>query len=497
MKRPLLCTLLILLTWPATIWAFCGFFVAPGDTKLVNNATRVALMRHEKTTVMSLQPDYQGPVEEFALVIPVPEILDKDRVKTLDPAIFDAIDEFSSPRMAEYWEQDPCRYGVDTLLNSRPTIKGTHLSDVMAGGQSFVKVEAQFAVGEYDIVILNSNDAAALEGWLVDQKYKIPKGAAPYLAPYIASGKYFFVAKVDPKRAKFNGKNAVLSPLRFHFTSEDFSLPIRLGMINAEGEQDIIVFILGDGRYVPANYPHAPIPTNIIVDNKVRDQFAGFYEGLYQKARKENEDAIITEYVWEVANIQPKRGTIQQTGKCDPCTSPVQFFKPLWAMSLGLDVFGITGEGQSGSDPFGMDSNTVAAEPRPNTISAPSKLTLTRLHGRFKANDKNADIFFQKAVPLVGGMGPPDQDSKLAETKQMSKGLNRFQGRYVMLNKWAGKLECKEPTRGKWGGPSSRAAAQKQMPTAGGARFGGKKQRAVKPEKFAKNKINYTPPKTP
>ena len=41
---------------PTSAFAFCGFYVAPGDAKLVNNATRVALMRHDETTVISLQP---------------------------------------------------------------------------------------------------------------------------------------------------------------------------------------------------------------------------------------------------------------------------------------------------------------------------------------------------------------------------------------------------------------------------------------------------------
>ncbi|MEZ4459239.1 MAG: DUF2330 domain-containing protein [bacterium] len=486
MKRLTLCTLLFLLTLPSTTWAFCGFFVAPGDTKLVNNATRVALMRHEQTTVMSLQPDYQGPAEEFALVIPVPEILKKENVKTLEPSLFDTLDQFSSPRMAEYWEQDPCPRPVkrSARMNDYPSSVAMDMALESGAGpkpKAFVKIEAQFAVGEYDIVILNSNDASALEKWLVDQKYKIPAGAAPYLAPYISSGKYFFVAKVDPKRAKFQGKNAILSPLRFNFTNPDFSLPIRLGMINAAGEQDIIVFVLGEERYVPSNYPHAPIPTNIIVKDKVRDQFAGFYEGLFQKTRKQNEDAIITEYVWEIATIQARGGAIQQGVKCDPCTSPVEFFTPQWLLSLGLDVFGV--------QPTPVDPNDP---PPPSAKKAPSKLVLTRLHGRFAPGQENPDIFFQKAAPLLGGMGTPDQKSKLQPTQVLEMGQNRFQGRYVILNKWKGKAECKNPQYGIWGGPSYGWKA----PTAGGARFGGKKLQSVSPEKYANSKITYTPPKT-
>lgn len=497
-KQLLALVVLCGLSLPSQADAFCGFFVAPGDAKLVNNATRVALMRHEKTTIMSLQPDYQGPAEEFALVIPVPEILKKENVKTLQPALFDTLDQYSSPRMSEYWERDPCPKPVrkatplsdtaDFERSRRPSMKTSEGDNPKA----FVKIEAQFAVGEYDIVILNSNDATALENWLVDQKYKIPAGAAPYLAPYISSGKYFFVAKVDPKRAKFDGNNAVLSPLRFHFTSEDFSLPIRLGMINAAQEQDIVVFVLAEQRHVPGNYPHAPIPTNIVVKNKTRDDFAGFYEGLFRETRKQNEDAIITEYAWEIATVQARGEQIQQGVKCDPCTSPVEYFTPQWLMSLGLDVLGVqpTPNALAPQPRMGDEPTTLDAPKR--TVNAPKKLVLTRLHGRFTPGQSNPDIIFQKAEPLLGGMGTPDKKGRLEKTVHLSDGqLNRFQGRYVILHKWTEEIKCKNPQRGRWGGPPPGYIP----PTAGKPRFGGQKLTAQKPQKFSQSKIDYSPPK--
>jgi hypothetical protein len=55
--------------------AFCGFYVSGADAKLFNNATQVALMREGTRTVLSMQNNYQGPSENFALMIPVPAIL--------------------------------------------------------------------------------------------------------------------------------------------------------------------------------------------------------------------------------------------------------------------------------------------------------------------------------------------------------------------------------------------------------------------------------------
>jgi hypothetical protein len=63
-----------------------------------------------------------------------------------------------------------------------------------------VKIEAQFTVGEYKILILSAQEATGLDTWLRDNKYTIPEGAAEVLRPYVQAGMKFFVAKVDPRR---------------------------------------------------------------------------------------------------------------------------------------------------------------------------------------------------------------------------------------------------------------------------------------------------------
>src|SRR5690349_20826577 len=88
--------------------AFCGFYVGGAGAELFNNASQVVLMRHGTTTILSMQNNYQGPPEAFAMVIPVPVVVNKEQVKTLDRELFAKIDTLSAPRLVEYWEQDPC-----------------------------------------------------------------------------------------------------------------------------------------------------------------------------------------------------------------------------------------------------------------------------------------------------------------------------------------------------------------------------------------------------
>jgi hypothetical protein len=310
---PIAVTLLALLL-PRAASAFCGFYVSGADTKLYNRATHVVLMRAGTRTVLSMQNAYEGPPQDFALVVPVPVVLQKEQVKTLPREVMDHVDQLGAPRLVEYWEQDPC---------SAPT-GGIGLGGI--GGMGFgsgygrlggshktppaVKIEAQFAVGEYEIVILSATDSTALDTWLRDNKYKIPAGAEPYLRPYVQAGMKFFVAKVDIAKAQMKDGRALLSPLRFHYDSETFSLPIRLGLINAGDAQDLIVSILAQKqRYEAANYPNVVIPTNLDVSDKTRDSFGAFYAELLDETLKQKPGAVVTEYSWDA-------------GTCDPCPGP-------------------------------------------------------------------------------------------------------------------------------------------------------------------------------
>jgi MYXO-CTERM domain-containing protein len=310
---------------PRAAHAFCGFYVSGADAKLFNNATQVVLMRDGQRTVLSMQNNYEGPPEGFALVVPVPVVLQKENVKTLPRAIFDRVDQLTSPRLVEYWEQDPC-YHPELSPAAMPSMaKGAMAPSGGVGGASFgVTIEAQFTVGEYEIVILSAKDATGLDIWLHRSGYKIPDGAEPYFRPYVAGGSKFFVAKVDPQKVTFENGQAMLSPLRFFYDSDTFSLPIRLGLINSHGPQDLIVDILAMGqRYEVANYDNVTIPTNLDVAEGAKEQFGALYAALFDKTLEEHPRAVVTEYSWDASS-------------CDPCPTPALSMSEL--ATLGADT---------------------------------------------------------------------------------------------------------------------------------------------------------------
>ncbi|MEZ4258458.1 MAG: DUF2330 domain-containing protein [Polyangiaceae bacterium] len=435
--------------------AFCGFYVGGADHKLFNNATQVVLMRDGTRTVLSMQNNYQGPPEAFALVVPVPVVLQKDNVKTLARDVFDRVDQLGAPRLVEYWEQDPCWRPPRPRPGRGRAEKASALpppSPAAAAEDRGVKIEAQYTVGEYEIVILSAKDASGLDTWLREAKYSIPEGASAYLKPYVERGSKFFVAKVDPTKVKFEGGMATLSPLRFHYDDETFALPIRLGLMNADKAQDLIVSILARSqRYEVANYPNVTIPTNLDVAERAREEFGSFYAALFDRTLEKNPKAVVTEYAWA-------------TGTCDPCPGPAM--GPNDLVTLGGDVL----PGVDCSDPYVKgDSPYKQYRPECQPWMRYRDFVITRLHARYTKESLGEDLVFKKADAIVGGREIRKGDGSL-EHGATTAPQNNFQARYAIRHPWTGPVACANPRRGVWGGPPHTDGTHQAPPKPAAAR---------------------------
>ena len=416
------------LVTPGGAHAFCGFYVSGADASLYNEASVVVLMRDGTRTVVSMQNDYQGPLEDFAMVIPVPEVLSRASVKTLSPEIFARVDRLAAPRLVEYFEQDPCATEVDALAE-REDVEMAPMTDEASSSRRRaprdlgVRVEAEFAVGEYDVLVLSAEDSSGLETWLRQERYQVPEGAARVLRPYVEQDMKFFVAKVAVDRVvTLEDGRVLLSPLRFHYDAEDFFLPIRLGLLNSSGEQDILVHILARGvRYEVANYDNYAVPTNIRLSDVASQNFGAFYDALISRMVTVYPGSVITEYAWNA-------------GSCDPC--PDAPLDPSELVTLGAEVIP------------SYDSHVRRGRvPR----SFQGDFVLTRLHARVTADSAGEDLYFRPAPAISGGQGTPDEEGVLVtEVTRQGGDQSAFQGRFVELHKWEEPIECDAPRRGRW-----------------------------------------------
>src|SRR2546423_7196898 len=185
----------------------------------------------------------------------------------------------------------------------------------------------------------------------------------------------FFVAKVDIHKVKRDANGTVqLSPLRFSYESNELRLPVRLGLLNANGKQDLIVYVLHPtSRFEVANYPNVFIPTNLDVADAVRQSFAAFYAELFDATMASRQGkAVVTEYAW-------------QTSSCDPC--PVPPLQPSDLYTLGDDILsGAAAPGPGGPPP--------SMRRRGGFYGNFSPWVLTRLHTRYDKQTLSEDLVF-------------------------------------------------------------------------------------------------------
>jgi hypothetical protein len=263
--------LLSLLALAAPAHAFCGTYVGQAGASLYNNASQVVIARQGTRTTLTLANDYEGDATAFALLVPVPEVLGPDDVTVVDPELFTRLDAYSAPRLVSY-----------TCEDLHPAYDTADMADSDSDGASgppadgSVTVEATFAAGEYDIVVLSAEDSSGLLRWLDTNGYGVDDAAAALLGEYIDAGAYFFAAKVALDRLPEG--SSYLSPLRFGYESEVFSLPIRLGTLNSSGIQDLVVYAVNgqaEGAVGVSNYPEATIEHECMYR---ADEYATFAE---------------------------------------------------------------------------------------------------------------------------------------------------------------------------------------------------------------------------
>lgn len=374
----------------ASAQAFCGFYVAKADTSLFNRASQVVLVRDDNRTVITMANDFEGDVEDFAVVIPVPTMIEREQINVGDRAIVQHLDAYTAPRLVEYHDPDPCmRY--ERLKSVSDRNKPTAMSieeENRAGRSQGVTIEARYTVGEYDILILSAEESDGLIRWLDDNGYRIPEGAKPIIDSYLKQDMRFFVAKVNIEAQSELGYQ-YLRPLQVAYESNKFMLPIRLGTLNAKGKQELYIYALTrTGRVETTNYRTVKLPSNTEVPEFVQGEFTEFYRAMFDKQNKnENERAVFLEYAWDMA-------------WCDPCAAD-----PLSAQELRqLGVFWVGENGRGGSK--------IAPMPARNVF-------VTRLHVRYDRETFPEDLVFQETGDR-----------------------QNYQGRYVIRHPWKSASSC-------------------------------------------------------
>ena len=310
--------------------AFCGVYLSSTGDALYNNTSQVVigadpgLRDGQGQVTLTLASDISGDASDFALVIPVPAVLTDDDVRTVDPQLLTGLTAFSAPRLVQYtcdtlygwgdsgWGGGGRSSGCGCFGGHKANDTGGW-SDTGSAEDDYygsVEVETSFTTGVYDIVVLSAEESADLLRWLNDHGYQVDDKASSALQEYIDAGQYFLAARISLDTAPSSGE-AWLEPLQLSWAGTDLTLPVRLGTVNAQDEQSVLLHVVGESRAAIANYPEVTLEDECMWNDAQHGDLNAFQVSQLASAFADEDAAWLTEYAW--------------TDACDPCTESGDF----------------------------------------------------------------------------------------------------------------------------------------------------------------------------
>ncbi len=328
--------------------AFCGAYLGSADAPITNKTSSVVYVRQGNRTTITMSNDLRGAVSNFAMLVPAPGTLAASDVKVVEPGVVARIDDYAAPRLVEYTCADlhgtakdqACGCATDALLGLAASLAKDALPGLLD--------QLDVGFGSYEISTLAAETREELDAWAADNGVFVPPGAGDLFEDYIAQGTNFISVKVDLDSVASGG--VLLKPIQFSYESDAMSLPIRLGTVNGEGAQDVIVHAITDGGGAVgiSNVPEFTLEGDCMYEESTFGNFSTFYDDLYS-AGYNGRAGWVQEYVWAPMG-------------CDPCTAG----GPLSEEAL-RDV-GFTGD--------------------------PAQATITRLHVRYDPSQVDEDLMF-------------------------------------------------------------------------------------------------------
>ncbi len=147
----------------------------------INEPTKKAIIVHDAGREdLLLQVKYEGPLEEFGWLIPVPS-LPKVEKGSMEP-------------FYELSELTQRQFGAATA--------GTLGMAISSGAPEPVRVIEIKTVGAYEVAILSAQDAGSLARWLKAHDFSLPEDTSEIVDDYTRRGWYFIAAKIELNKGR-------------------------------------------------------------------------------------------------------------------------------------------------------------------------------------------------------------------------------------------------------------------------------------------------------
>jgi len=248
-----------------------GFIGKRGD--IAEPEQKAVLLYLDGVEDLILQVQYDGAVDDFAWVVPLPSRPD---VEAVDSGVFDALRAYTLARS---------RWNAYSL-SGHGSGRGSSF-----GGPGIVREEVTVyehkRVGVYDVAVLGAESLAALVDWCTSHGYRVPDEARPVLQSYVDRGWIFTAMRIDPAAKGEAGAEALkagdIQAMRFSFRSDEAIYPLRISSIN-RGASDVLVYVLAEDSLVhPEFLQRHPAPLR---------EFVGHHVYFAERDREKSERAF-------------------------------------------------------------------------------------------------------------------------------------------------------------------------------------------------------------
>ena len=246
----------------------CGgcFHPPPAPTENPSMVTehRMILSISPQQTTLYDQIKYTGSPKDFAWVLP---INGSAKVGLSADLVFSTLGSMTEtsinpPPMNCPPMPESCGQGFGDSNAAPPAAEGAggSSSGGAAADAGSVTVTHEETVGPYETVQLHSTDPTALNQWLTDHGYLIPDDVKPIVGAYVNEHYDFLALKLVPGA----GVNS-MRPVRVSTPGGSPVLPLRMVAAGTGATVGITLWVVGDGRYEPQNFPEFAITADDLV----------------------------------------------------------------------------------------------------------------------------------------------------------------------------------------------------------------------------------------
>jgi Uncharacterized protein conserved in bacteria (DUF2330) len=355
--------LAIILLQPTVAHACGGCFHGESQNPTVVTDHRMILSLSVGQTTLYDQIEYSGSPDSFAWVLP---IAGTATVGLSADLVFDVLDTLTHTTINAPAVSCP----------APPSDCQTPAFNASAdAGVGSVQVLTSQVVGPYETVQLASSDPQALNNWLSANGFAVPADVQPIVDAYVGQGFNFLAMKLVP-----GAGIQAMRPVRVTTQGASPVLPLRMVAAGAGSSVGVTLWIIGEGRYEPQNFPFFRIQDSQIVWDW--NTMSSNYTALRQSTEQSLNNAA-----WEVESSLPLDVTA--------FTQMVDMGGNPYAYDAGTDYQSIPA--QDGGDGGGETATQVRNDDLATLLAGidPSSARVTRIRSDLARAALGQDLLLQ------------------------------------------------------------------------------------------------------